>query len=238
MKIQEQTKVTLAAIAVLTLTACSSAPPPKAVIDPGLAGADVFAVDGLKNRYWGKPLTFGSYRTEKTRVGESWSWSAGFFGREIGAKTDPYRFEFVDDTGERYQVECRSRTPMLRRSTRHGEWSFPIGETQLGCAIKDPAGDVGSLALRGYEGDYSGETGFAHAEDFEIAALHEFAGKDGRTFALPVAVGYELRQHGKVVASVDTFGKGEVYLARELDPRQRTAAAITLTVLMFFDDEN
>lgn len=237
MKIQEKTQLAIASIAILALSACTMAPPPKTVIDPSLAGADVFAVDGLTNRYWGKPLTFGPYRTEKTRVGESWSWSSGLFGRGIGAKHDPYRFEFLDAAGDRYKVECRSRTPMLRRSTRHGAWSFPIGETQLGCAIQNPAGDVASLALRGYDGDYSGETGFAAIEDFEIAALHQFAGANGRTFALPVAIGYELRQGGKVVASVDTFGKGEVYLARELDPQQRTAAAITLTVLMFFDDE-
>lgn len=233
---KQNSKLILTALTVLTLAACSSAPPPTLVIDPSMANAEVLKVDGFRNRYWSKPLTFGPYRTEKTRTSQSWRWSAGLFGREIGAKIDPYRFIFVDDAGERYQVECRSRTPMLRRSTRHSEWSFPIGETQLGCAIQDPAGDIGSIGLRGFAGDYSGETGFGDIEDFEINALHKFASSEGREFQLPVAIGYELRQHGKVVATVDTFGDGEVYLNPELGPRQRSAAALTLTVLMFFDE--
>ena len=228
--------LTLAALAAWSLTACSSAPPPKLVVDPTLANASVFEVDGLKNRHWGKPLTFGPYHTEKTRVGESWTWSVGLFGPQFGARNDPYRFQFVDDTGASYKVECRAKTPMLRRSTRHGEWSFPVGETKLSCAIQDPAGNVGSLALRGYEGDYSGETGFAEIDDFEIGALHQFASESGRKFSLPVAIGYELKQGGKVVAAVDTFSHGRVYLGQDLDPKSRTAAAITLTVLMFFHE--
>ncbi len=230
-------KLILAAAAAATFSACSSAPPPQLVIHADMNDAAVFEVDGLKNRYWGKRLTFGPYHTEKTRVGETWSWSVGLFGPQFGAHNQPYRFEFVDDAGDRYQVECRAKTPILRRSTKNSEWTFPLGETKLSCAIKDPAGNVASLALHGMAGDYSGETGFAEIEDFQIAALRSFSSAKGRTFSLPTALGYELRQGGKVVATVDTFGQPLVYLARQLEPRQRTAAAITLTVLMFFEEK-
>lgn len=226
-----------ATVLTATLTACASAPPPQLVIHPDMNDAAVFAVDGLKNRYWGKRLTFGPYHTEKTRVGETWRWSAGLFGPQFGAQHQPYRFEFVDDAGDRYQVECRAKTPILRHATRSSEWTIPLGETRLSCGIKDPAGNVASIVLHGIAGDFSGETGFAGLDDFEIAALRSFAGADGgRTFSLPSALGYELRQGGKVVATVDTFGRPLVYLAKELEPKQRTAAAITLTVLMFFEE--
>lgn len=236
MKKQNKTQLILATLAVVSLSACSLGPPPKLVIDSAMADANVFEVDGLTNRYWGKPLTFGPYRTEKTRVGDTWNWSVGLFGRGFGAQVDPYRFHFVDDAGDRYQVECRSKTPMLRRSTRHSAWSFPLGETKLSCAIQDPAGNVASLAMHGHGGDYEGETGFADIEDFEISAVRKFANAEGRTFSIPTALGWELRQGGKVVATVDTFDHGVVYLGRDLGPRQRSAAALTLTVLMFFDE--
>lgn len=236
MNTKNKTQLTLTALAVVALSACSLGPPPKLVIDSAMADADVFEVDGLKNRYWGKPLTFGPYHTEKTRVGDTWNWAVGLFGREIGARVDPYRFIFVDDAGDRYRVECRAKTPMLRRSTRNSEWSFPLGETKLSCAIQDPAGNVASLAMHGAGGDYAGETGFAEIEDFEISAVRQFANAEGRTFSIPTALGFELRQGGRVVATVDTFSHGVVYLARELEPRQRTAAALTLTVLMFFNE--
>jgi len=231
-----RTFLSLAALAALTLSACSSAPPPKVIVDSSLADAIVYPVDGMANRYWGKPLTFGPFHTEKTRVGDTWSWSAGLFGREISVRNDPYRFVFVNESGDRYKVECRSKTPILRRSTRHSEWSFPLGETKLSCAIQDPAGNVQSLALHGFEGDYSGETGFAEIDDFEITALHRIPTRNGGHFSLPTALGYELRQRGRAVAAVDTMGRGIVYLSRDLEDRDRTAAAITLTILMFFEE--
>lgn len=227
---------TLAALAALTLSACSSAPPPKVIVDSSLADAVVYPVDGMSNRYWGKPLTFGPFHTEKTRVGDTWTWSAGLFGREFGVRSDPYRFVFVSENGDRYKVECRSKTPILRRSTRHSEWTFPLGETKLSCAIQDQDGNVHSLALHGLDGDYSGETGFAQIDDFEITALHRIPTRDGGHFSLPAALGYELRQQGRAVAAVDTMGRGIVYLARGLEERDRTAAALTLTVLMFFEE--
>ena len=96
-----KTQLALATLAVVALSACSLGPPPKLVLDPALADADVYEVDGLRNRYWGKPLTFGPFHTEKTRVGETWNWSVGLFGRGLGRRTDPYRFYFVDDAGDR-----------------------------------------------------------------------------------------------------------------------------------------
>ena len=229
-------QIALAVITAFSLSACTMTAPPKLVVSPELADATVFEVDGLTNRYWGKSLSFGPFHTEKTRVGETWTWAGGIFKTQIGQQTDPYRFHFVDDRGEVYKVECRAKTPILKRSTENSEWSFPIGETKLSCAVQDPAGNVGSLALHGYAGDYSGETGFADIADFEIVAKHEFAGENGRTFRLPSAIGYELRQNGKVVATVDTLGHGIVYLDRELEGRDRSAAALTLTVLMFFQE--
>lgn len=235
--LDRNTTRTLALSALLTLTAaCSASPPPRLAVDPAMDSAETFAVTGMKNRHWGKPLSFGPFHTEKTRVGESWSWSAGLFEHVgLGARHEPYRFRFVDPSGERHQVECRSKTPILRRSTRHGSWTFPLGDTKLSCAIQDPAGNVHSLALHGTAGDFRGETGFADLEDFEIGTLRRLVGENGFAFSLPSAFGYELRQGGQVVATVDMFNQGVVYLDRGLDTRQRTVAAITLTILMFFE---
>lgn len=229
-------RTTLALATFALVTACSAGPPPKLVVDPAMSNAEVFPVTGLKNRYWGKPLTFGPYRTEKTRVGESWSWSAGVFGAGFGKKHDPYRFVFVDAAGNRSKVECRAKTPILRGGGENRQWTLQVGDTQLSCAIQDPDGNVQTVALHGAAGSYRGETGFAGVEDFQISALGRLEGKNGFTMNLPGAFGYELRRGNDVVATVDAFDHGLVYLGPSLAPKERDVAALTLTILMFFEE--
>jgi hypothetical protein len=233
-KRSEQLLVLAALAGAIGLAACSTTPL-HVIVDPSLATAEVYEVDGLTNRYWGKPLKFGAFHTEKTRVGETWRWTVGVFSVEGGVKGKPYRFLFVGEGGEVWQVECRSKTPILGRRTRHTETWIDVGETRLGCAMRDPEGTVHSLALHGTGLDFRGETAFGdHA--IEIRALHRIPGKDGRSVHIPGALGFELRQDGQVIASVDLLGNGRVYLARELPADLRTPVAMTATVLMFFDE--
>ena len=125
----------------LALAACHSTGPLHVVVDPTLAGGDVYEVSGLTNRYWGKPVRFGDFQTRKTRVGESWSWSAGIWnvlGGNLGGgvHVQPYRFVFVGEQGAEWQVECRAKTPVLRHTGEHHETQVRIGETRLGCAMR------------------------------------------------------------------------------------------------------
>jgi hypothetical protein len=225
----------LAALAgAIGLAACSTTPV-HLIVDPSLATAEVYEVDGLTNRYWGKPLKFGPFRTEKTRVGETWRWTGGVFGLEAGTEGKPFRFRFVGDKGEVWQVECRSKTPILGWRTRHSETRIDIGETRLGCAMRDPEGTVHSLALHGTGAGFLGETTFG-PDSFEIRTLNRLPGRDGRTFSVPGALGYEIRHGEQVIASVDLIGHGRVYLAKQLPAGLRTPVAMTATVLMFFNE--
>ena len=61
------------AFSVACLAACQSSGPLRVVVDPALAAGDVYEVSGHVNRYWGRPLSFGPFATEKTRVGETWT---------------------------------------------------------------------------------------------------------------------------------------------------------------------
>jgi hypothetical protein len=226
------------AASVFVLAACSSSGPLHVVVDPTLAGGEVYEVSGLTNRYWGKPVSFGGFATKKTRVGESWTWTAGAFvdGVGVGARTNPYRFTFVGESGEEWKVECRARTPIVRHAGEHHETELALGETRLGCAMQDPTGSrVHALALAGNGWDFRGTTDFG-GEPIEIRALHGVPGRDGRVRNLPGALGYELRQDGRVLAGVDLLGKGRVYLAREVPPALRTPVAMTATVLMLFGE--
>jgi|GEM_PF-2735610 len=227
----------------LGFAGCSTTPM-HVIVDPSLSTAEVYEVDGLNNRYWGKPIKFGAFHTEKTRVGESWTWSSELFSiesgnRELsvdkGAKNNPYRFVFVDEKGEAWQVDCRANTPFVGWKTKHSEGSVRTGETRLGCAMRDPAGTVHSLALHGRGPDFRGETRFGDAV-IDIQALHEIPDKNGKPFSIPGSLGYELRQGEHVIASVDILGKGRVYLARELPAELRGPVAMAATVLLFFHE--
>lgn len=221
---------------------CSTTAPLHVIVDPSLATAEVYEVDGLTHRSWGKPLKFGSFHTEKTHVGETWKWTTGIFsvetggekaGVERGTRGEPYRFVFVGEKGEEWQVDCRAKTPILGWRTSHEVGSVAIGETRLGCAMRDPAGAVHSLAIHGTGMDFRGETRFGDAV-IDIRALHDVPDRDGKPFSIPGSLGYELRQGEHVIASVDLLGKGRVYLARELPAELRTPVAMTATVLLFF----
>ena len=222
------------AASLLVLGACSSSGPLHVVVDPTLESADVYEVSGLTNRYWGKPVSFGGFSTRKTRVGETWAWTAGLFDVGVGKRTQPYRFTFVGERGEEWKVECRARTPILRHVGKHHELELALGETQLGCALQDPSGErVHALSLAGNGLDFRGETDCAGAP-IEIRALHELPDRGGRPRRIPGVLGYELRQDGRVLAGVDLLGKGRVYLSREVPPELRTPVAMTATVLMLF----
>ena len=224
------------AASLVFLGACRTTGPLHVDVDPALASADVYEVKGLTNRYWGKPVSFGGFSTKKTRVGETWAWTSGTFGVGVGKRTRPYRFTFVGEQGEEWKVECRAKTPILRHADDHGQWEVPLGETQLGCAMQDPTGTrVHALTLAG-SGDFHGATDFGGAP-IEIRSLATIAAGEGHhSLTLPGAVGYELRQDGRVLAGVDILGKGRVYLSREVSPELRTPVAMTAAVLLLFHE--
>jgi hypothetical protein len=228
----------------LGFAGCSSTAPLHVIVDPSLATAEVYEVDGLTNYYWSKPIKFGPFRTEKTRVGETWTWTTEIFSVEAGDKElgvekgtvgKPYRFVFVGEKGETWQVDCRAKTPIVGWRTRHSEGSVATGETRLGCAMRDPAGVVHSLALHGRGPDFRGEARFGDSV-IAIRALHDVPDRDGKPFSIPGSLGYELRQDEHVIASVDLLGKGRVYLARELPAESRAPVAMAATVLLFFHE--
>ena len=224
------------AASLLVLSACSSSGPLHVAVDPTLAAGDIYDVRGLTNRYWGKPVSFGNFSTKKTRVGETWASTTGSSDYGVGRRTHPLRFTFVGEGGEEWKVECRAKTPILRHADEHGEWEVPLGETRLGCSLQDPTGTrVHALTLAG-SGELRGTTDVGGAP-IEIRSLDTLVGRnEHQTLTLPAAIGYELRQDGRVLAGVDLLGRGRVYFARELPPELRTPVALTATVLMLFHE--
>jgi hypothetical protein len=229
----------LLVLAVLGVAAGCASAPPQVVVDPSLANAEVYDVEGLSNRSWGKPIKFGPFHTEHTRVGEkSWDWAgksfAGGEGAGKGTRSAPYRFVFVGEKGGEGYVDCRANTPVVGWHTRDEEGSVAIGKTLLGCALRDPAGVVHPLSLQGAIKDFHGVTRFGDA-GIDIRSLHDLMGADGQTISVPAPLGYELRQGDRVLASVDLMDKGRVYLARELPAELRDPVAMTVAVLLLFE---
>jgi hypothetical protein len=222
-------------LALVLVAACRSSAPLHVVVDPTVAAGDVYEVQGMRNRHWGQALTFGGFATQRTRVGETWSWTGGLFDLGGGVRTQPYRFVFVDEAGDEWQVECRAKTPILRHSDDHGSWEVPLGETRLGCAMRDSQQRVHQLAVRGTGFDFSGEFD-SGAEAIEIRSLHTIPDRDGNPRRFPGVLGYELRRGDRVLSSVDLLGKGRVYLAREAPADLRGRLAMIATVLMFFGE--
>jgi hypothetical protein len=237
---------------VLCLCACASTPPhgvggsavvapavgdrrvvARAVVDPALAGGEVYEVRGMTNRYWGRPLSFGGFSTRKTRVDTTWTWTNSFFNGGIGEHVHPYRFVFVGEQADEWQVECRAKTPIVRQSDERGSWHEPVGETELGCAMRDPGGRVHVLVLSGDRFDFRGQSVF-DGPPIVIRPLHDAPGGQGRWGRVQAVVGYELRQQGQLLGGVDLLGKGRVYLASGLPNELRSPVAMTATVLLFF----
>ncbi len=207
-------------------------------VDPSLSNAEVYEVTGTPS--WKKPLRFGPFSTRggfSTSRDENlnWGWGNGYF--EVSSRTERTRkrFVFVGDQGEEWKVECRSNTPVLQKDTAHASWSIPIGQTQVGCAMKNAAGDVHVLALATPALDIRGTVEFG-GDPIEISSLHEILDKTGKPRRLPLPLGFELRQKGQVVGSVDLAGR-RVYLAAGLGSDQRTEAALVSTVLLFFGQD-
>jgi hypothetical protein len=221
-------------VAAFLLAACSASPPPRLVVDPSLGQGDAYAVSGLRNHRWGKPLQFGGFATRETRVGESWSWSAGLFDLGVGARGEPYRFVFVGEGGDEWQVECRSRTPILQRNHGDGGYTrFDLGPTRLGCGLRDAAGAVHSLTLAGTGLEFDGRAEVA-GQTLAIRGLHELTNARGEARRIPAVLGYELRDGDRVVGSVDVLDGGRVYLAGGLTPEERDRVAMAAAVLLFF----
>jgi hypothetical protein len=150
---------------------------------------------------------------------------------EEGTETDLKRFVFVGETGERWQVACRSTTPVEHWQSGKNEGWDATGKTRRGCILRDPAGTDHSLAIHGSLQDMSAEAQFGDAV-IDVRGLHQVSGRDGAPFSTPVPLGFELRQGEHVIASVDLMGKGRVYLARETPAELRDRAAMTATVFM------
>lgn len=232
----------LALSALAGLAACSSEPV-RIVRDPALADAETFEVRGVESPPWRMPVTFGGFSTEQmdietrytsTRETTLWGWTNDLFQVREGFEYQPYRFVFVDEDGAKWQIECRANTPITIFENDHDSWTQPTGDTVLGCAALDANGFASGLELSGNRREFTGYSGFADPP-LEIVALHDLAGLDGRSFRIPGVLGYELRQEGSVLATMDLVDGHRLYFARSLSPQLRPAVAATMVVLMFFN---
>jgi len=230
MRVLSAASLLLTAAAVV---ACRSNPPLHVVVDPSLARGDAYEVSGFTSRHWGEPLRFGGFTTRKTSAGATWTWSAAAFDFGGGVRTQPYRFVFVGEQGEEWQVECRAKTPILRHTYENGSVELPVGETRLSCALRDPSSAVHTLTLAGDAVDFRGVAAVGDPP-LEIRPLHDVPDSAGDAHRIPGVLGYELRQGDRVLGSVDLLGRGRVYLASGLPSELRTATAMTAAVLLLF----
>ncbi len=230
--LRTELRLAVAGAAILSLAACNTVPL-EIVVDPALATAEIHHVDGLRNRTWGKPIHFGAFGTRKTSVGSVWTWTAGSFDLSVGQRVKPYRYVFQGEGGLEWQVECRARTPILRHADEHSQWTFPVGETTLGCAMRGADGVVHGLQLAGSAFSMTGASVFGDTT-ITIRALHALPGRDGRAHSVPFIMGYELRQGERVLGAVDLESR-RVILASDLPVELRNPVALTSTVLLFFN---
>jgi hypothetical protein len=235
--------IKLLSLSVLAGLAACSSEPVRIVRDPALADAETFEVRGVESRSWSTPVTFGNFSTEQMDVGTRqtstrettlWGWTSDLFQVREGFEYQPYRFVFIDEDGGQWQIECRANTPITIFENDTDSWTHPTGDTLLGCAARDSRGQARGLELSGNRREFTGFSGFAEPP-LEIITLHDLAGLDGRSFRIPGVLGYELRQEGSVLATMDLVDEHRLYFARTLPPELRPAVAATMVVLMFFN---
>lgn len=225
------------AACVLFLTAFKTA---RMEVPAGLAGsATVLDVTGHNPRTWNKPIGFGAYRTSTVREGTEFSWSVEAFGVRGGMAKKRYRLVLEAPDAGAWEVECLTRSIEAWR----GGWSVELTDAftpRLVCGLRDRDEQRTYRLVLGSTGNQlRGVVQPGGASDgtrplLEIRSIHRL---EGSRLPFGEPAGYAIDRGATTLAAVETLNRGRVWLAPDLQPEDRGAAAASAAALLLYKPE-
>ena len=227
-------------LALAALAGCAAAPP-QMKLAPELAGIEPWPVEGYRGA--GQKMEFGRWQVTAPAgfVTQSRSIGGGDpvalpAGPEVKVASntrlieDLTAFQFTlasqADSNRSSSADCHAVFRLANRTVENSRGSDETEVTQPGFPHLDcdlAGAEPGKLSLR------------AHYSTRD-AGTADFSGHHWQIRTSPWArIGYEFLRDGKVVAAVETFGDGRVWMHPTLSPAEEDQLALVATALLYFD---
>ena len=217
---------------------CPGCTTARVAVDPALASADHWTVEGANPRAWNTPVAFGPWRSGPVRDAGRLGWSVEVLKLGVGASRRPVAFTLTSPE-ETIDAECHEQA--FEAWTASG-WSVDLqaalDKPALVCAFRVAGREGGGApatwrfalghartATGGYVGELRDEGGSAA---FVVRSSDRL---DGTALRLGAPAGYTFERGGAPVGLVEVLNAGAVWLPASGTPRGPLAAASTALLL-------
>ncbi len=227
-------------LSALILGSCGTMP--EANITPTLTNKTAaIPVKGMNWQAFNQKLSFGEFSTEKVKRGWATSYSFPFFINFSGAK-QKMQFNLTDGT-RHSEVFCLQRIKREDLPSLNQIFNIPItyANVYAGTIILDGNKDkTWEFVIQNPNQDNPLKQGIkerlegfvkSDAERFEIESINGYKKGDNALTRMAIS-GYEVRQNGKTIGAVETFGRGRTWLDPSLDADTKFVVANVLSAIM------
>jgi len=214
------------------LSACQLA---RMQVSRDLADVQPYTVDRAFWRKPNDPLSFGSWRTTRIRVGwgefRSHPVAVGKSAIDFQSFQEPYRLDVVASDGV-ISAECVERA----EAVGYKDWSLDSGALQgippLHCSYFGAAeGEMELLEMPTIAGSQEGNIRFDVATRWHLQSVNRIEGGRGPGGI----VGYEIRRDQEVIAAVQLINEWRVWMSPELTSLEQDRVASVVMALLVYE---
>jgi hypothetical protein len=200
-----------------------------------LADVQPYTVDRAFWRKPNDPLSFGSWRTTRIRVGwgefRSHPVAVGKSAIDFQSFQEPYRLDVVASDGV-ISAECVERA----EAVGYKDWSLDSGALQgippLHCSYFGAAeGEMELLEMPTIAGSQEGNIRFDVATRWHLQSVNRIEGGRGPGGI----VGYEIRRDQEVIAAVQLINEWRVWMSPELTSLEQDRVASVVMALLVYE---
>jgi hypothetical protein len=224
------------------LAACA---PVRLQMPEGFAvGTAAWPVSGHSPRHLGEPLSFGPYAALEPEDGGTFSWSLPVARIDIAGSSREYAFILAAPAEAAVEVQCLVRSLALGHDTVNGRVESrteldltALRGPMLGCGLRRAdVDDVAGPLLLALTRDGTRLHGRLESPwgEHEVRSLHGYEGTPIPAYGVN---GFEVLRDGKVVMVVDMLNAGNVHMADDVDPAQRSWMAAAAAALLLLGDD-
>jgi hypothetical protein len=234
----------------LALAGCATVVPTHMQVPPELAGVQPQPVQGRNGS--NHPVSFGrwivsvpaTFFAEGTSIGRDAPLAEPVivtFDTKVRLDKLVTKFQFVLDSraasgNTSWSADCVAEQRDINHLQGNWEESDETELTQPGYPILDCRFTGPQLGRMGLHADFttlrdSGTVRIPGA-DWDVRSINH--GENERAYLALNRFGYELLQDGQVVAAVETFGDGRVWMQPGLSPQEEDAQAVVMTALLYY----
>lgn len=223
----------------LCLGSCAVA---EANINPSLTNnTQAMPVKGMNWQGFNQKLTFGEFSTEKVKRGWISSYSFPFFVNFSSAK-QKMQFKLTDGT-RHSEVFCLQRLYSEELPTFNNTFNLPLTYRNIyaGSIVCDNKTDkIWEFVVQNPNQNEPLKNGLSQKlegfvrngnERIEIEGITGYKNAKGALQNLTIT-GYELRQHGKVIAATENFGRGRAWIMPSLDADTKFVVANVVAAIL------